>query len=95
MQIVGEVIEHLMGDMYVSQYRLKGQYFDNVTENNQKSMSLKKMLSKSSLPAVSSKYLLSEKSACVDQSKLFTIWHKRSRNIFFKYRLPIITTELD
>jgi len=58
MQIVGEVIEHLMGDMYVSQYLRKGHYFDNLTENNQRSLSLKRMLSKSSLPAVSGKLFL-------------------------------------
>ncbi|KXJ08257.1 Transient receptor potential cation channel subfamily M member 7 [Exaiptasia diaphana] len=55
MQIVGEVVEQLMGDMYVSQYLRNGQYFEDVTENNAKfgSMSLKRMLSRSSMQPAS------------------------------------------
>ena len=53
MQIVGDVIENLMGDMYRSHYLRDGRYFSEMPSNPQKDgMSLKRMMSKSSIPVI-------------------------------------------
>jgi hypothetical protein len=54
MQIVGEVVENLVGDMYRSQYLTDGRYFSDLSSSpqNEGGMSLKRMMSKSSLPGM-------------------------------------------